>query len=225
MPRSSMLPLLHLCDSLFPIGGYVHSDGLEAATSSGAIQTAADLEAWMRVALDETLARTDGPSLALAWAAFCRGDWVGLDVLDREVHALRPSSTAREASRAIGTRLIRTWMEIHPDHRLRVLGETGSKALTFPVAFGVVCASEDMPLQHALEGFMYARLASVASAAMRLMPIGQGQAHTILSAMLARVPGTVQQVLAANARPSSFTPAFDIASMSQQYVHSRLFRS
>jgi urease accessory protein len=225
MPESSLLPLLHLCDSLFPIGGYVHSDGLEAATSSGAIQTAAGLEAWMRMTLDETLARTDGPAVALAWAAFGSSDWAAIDLLDREVHALRPSSTAREASRAIGSRLIRTWMEIHPDHRLRALADARPQPMTFPVAFGAVCASEDVPLRNALEGFMYARLASVASAAMRLMSIGQGQAHTLLSAMLARVPGVVQHVLDANARPSAFTPAFDIASMSQQYVHSRLFRS
>src|SRR6185503_8361644 len=29
-----LLALLHLCDSLFPLGGFAHSDGLEAATTS-----------------------------------------------------------------------------------------------------------------------------------------------------------------------------------------------
>lgn len=225
MPESSLLPLLHLCDSLFPIGGYVHSDGLEAATSSAAVQTAADLEAWMRTTLDETLTRTDGPAVSLAWSAFQRGDMDELLLLDREVYALRPSSAGRAANRAMGSRLIRTWMEIHPAHRLRALGEGGPMSLVLPVAFGAVCASEEVPLRSALEGFMYARLASITSAAMRLMAVGQSQAHTVLASMLARVPAAAQRVITANARPSSFTPAFDIASMSQQYVHSRLFRS
>ena len=31
----SLLSLLHLCDSLFPIGGFSYSDGLESATYVG----------------------------------------------------------------------------------------------------------------------------------------------------------------------------------------------
>ena len=37
---SPLLALLHLCDSLLPIGGFSCSDGLESGTASGAIATA-----------------------------------------------------------------------------------------------------------------------------------------------------------------------------------------
>ena len=42
-----LLALLHLCDSLFPIGGFGYSDGLEAATAGGLVETPDDLEAWL----------------------------------------------------------------------------------------------------------------------------------------------------------------------------------
>ncbi len=45
-------PLLHLCDSLFPIGAFAHSEGLEGATADGAVTTAGDLRQWLDVCLD-----------------------------------------------------------------------------------------------------------------------------------------------------------------------------
>ena len=59
---------------------------------------------------------------------------------------------------------------------------------------------------------------------MRLMPIGQTDAHTQLAAVLKRVPAVVE-AMASRARAESFTPAMDIALMAQRHLHSRLFRS
>ena len=63
------------------------------------------------------------------------------------------------------------------------------------------------------------------SAAMRLMSIGQTAAHALLARSLDRVPAVVDDIARRDARIESFTPALDIAAMTQQYVHSRLFRS
>ena len=60
---------------------------------------------------------------------------------------------------------------------------------------------------------------------MRLAPIGQGDAHAVLAAALGRLPQVVDGIVQTGGWPESFTPAMDIALMSQQYLHSRLFRS
>jgi urease accessory protein UreF len=60
---------------------------------------------------------------------------------------------------------------------------------------------------------------------MRLMPIGQTDAHALLARTLERVPAAVDLVVGRDARVESFAPAADIAAMTQQYLHSRLFRS
>jgi urease accessory protein UreF len=96
---------------------------------------------------------------------------------------------------------------------------------TLPVAFGIVCACAGIARRAAAEGFMYTRLAATASGAMRLMSIGQHEAHALLSATLARVPRVVDDLIARRAPPAAFTPALDIALMEQQYVGSRLFLS
>ena len=216
--------LLHLCDSLFPIGSFAHSDGLETATSSGVIQQAADLEQWMETVMDVTLERCDGPAVRDAWAAFRNNDLKQLERLDAALYAMRPAAAAREAGRAMGSRLLKTWRSIRADSPLHpVIGERTSFML--PLAFGIVTAASGVSDRQAIEGFMYTRLAAVVSAAMRLMPLGQHDGHALLARFLKRVPDATTRVMQARQDPQSFAPAMDLAAMSQQYTYSRLFRS
>jgi len=220
----NLVALLHLCDSLFPIGSFAHSDGLEAATSREQIRTATDLRDWVDVTLSEGLRRVEGPAVARAWLAVTRGEFDAVAVLDDEVYALRPTSTGRESTRAMGTRLLKTWREIRPAHSMP-LADLERHQLTLPVAFGVVAGASDIPVHAAVEGFMYTRLASIVSAAMRLMALGQREAHTLLADQLEGVPKLAEEVVSDDGPIGAFTPVLDVTVMSQQYVESRLFKS
>ena len=218
---------MHLCDSLFPIGGFGYSDGLEAATAAGLVQTPAELQAWLDICLEETVGRTDGPAALRAWSAFERQEWEALSELDEEITALRPASATRRSSRAMGLRLVTTWSTLYPDRRLEHLLDLARwKRLgpALPIAFGCACASAGIEKRDAGVAFAYTRLASTASAALRLMRIGQTDAHAQLAQVLTRVPAVVE-AMTMRARPESFAPAMDISAMAQQYLHSRLFRS
>jgi urease accessory protein len=233
-----MLHLLHLCDSLFPIGGFAYSDGLETATTvrlkpdtttaKAAVSDIRDLRDWMDACLDETMGRMEGPAVWQAWAAFRHADWDALTELDEELDALRPASSARRSSRAMGLRLLTTWQTLHPDPRLETAGalaRAGRLGPALPIAFAGACTAAGIERRRAVEAFAYTRLAATVSAAMRLMPIGQTDAHVLLARMLDRVPAVVDAVIERDGRIESFSPALDIAMMTQQYLHSRLFRS
>lgn len=236
----ALLDLLHLCDSLFPTGGFAHSDGLEAAAASGQISSADDLREWIDVVLDETLTFIDGPAAARVWTAVSECRWEDIRRIDAELHALRPSSTGRAASRAMGTRLLKTWQETHPGVAVCRAIAAGSRradgasqgngtiSVTLPVAFALVCASAGVPRRATLSGFAYTRLAAVVACAMRVIAIGQREAHALLAATLARVPAAVDAIEAAAASAGglgTFVPAFDVAAMQQRYLRSRLFLS
>lgn len=224
---NALLSLLHLCDSLFPIGGFGYSDGLEAATASGAISTVSDLAGWLDVCLDEAIGRSDGPTVLGAWTAFSARDWDALAVLDREVTALRPSSSVRRSTRAMGARLLTVWSGFQADARLDpvlALAHAGAIGPALPVAFACSTACSGVERRAAAEAFAYTRLAATISSAMRLMSLGQGEAHALLARTLERVPAAVDRMLARDA-VESFAPMMDIAMMRQQYLHSRLFRS
>jgi len=222
-----LLHLLHLCDSLFPIGGFGYSDGLEAATAAGLVNTPADLQAWLDVCLDEVVGRTDGPAALHAWSAFERRDWDALADLDEQLSAMRPSSATRRSSKAMGLRLITTWSGLYPERRtehLFDLSRVQRLRPTLPIAFGCACASGGIAMRDTGAAFAYTRLASTTSAALRLMRIGQTDAHARLAETLERVPAVVD-AMTTRARPESFAPAMDVSAMAQQYLHSRLFRS
>ena len=160
--------------------------------------------------------------------AFHAENWDAIAQLDAEVTALRPSATARRASRAMGLRLATTWQALYPDAaltRLVARAREGVIGPAWPVAFAAVCASSGVDRRTSAEAFAYNRLAATISSAMRLMPVGQTEAHTLLAGTLARVPQVVDAMMAKGGRAESFTPAMDVAAMSQQYLHSRLFRS
>lgn len=227
----SLLALLHLCDSLFPVGGFAYSDGLEAA-ASGAVRSGADLRGWIDVCLRETIGRSEGPTLLQAWTAFHERDWDMLVDADREAIALRPSSATRRASRAMGSRLLTTWQALHPDQGLdhvSALTRSGALGPALPVAFAVACAASGVDRRASAEAFAYTRLAATVSAAMRLMAIGQMEAHRLLADALDCVPATLDAMLEGDDNndwaPEAFAPALDIAAMTQQYLHTRLFRS
>jgi urease accessory protein len=222
-----LLALLHLCDSLFPIGGFGYSDGLEAATAAGLVETPADLQTWLNVCLDEVVGRMDGPAALLGWSAFERQDWQAICELDGEITAMRPASATRRSNRAMGLRLVTTWSAMYPDQRLEHLldlarGQRLGPSL--PIAFGCSCASAGVSMRDTCAAFTYTRLASTTSAALRLMQIGQTNAHARLAKTLERVPAVVEAITT-RARPESFAPAMDVSAMTQQYLHSRLFRS
>jgi urease accessory protein len=224
----SQLALLHLCDSLFPIGGFGYSDGLESATSAATVADVAGLRAWLDVCLDETFGRMDGPAVWQAWAALHETRWDALAALDAELDALRASSSARRSSRAMGLRLLTTWQALHPDARLArliAMPRPAGAGMSLPVAFAAACAGAGVDRRAAVEAFAYTRLSATISAAMRLMAIGQTDAHALLARALERVPRVVTGIVERQAPLESFTPALDIAQMTQQHLHSRLFRS
>jgi urease accessory protein len=227
-----------LCDSLFPLGGFAYSDGLEAATvrltpdtTSRIVADADGLREWLDVCLDETFGRMEGPAVWRAWPAFRDAEWNALIALDEELTALRSSAAARRSSRAMGRRLLTTWHALHPDPRIEqamAVAHGGRFGPALPIAFAGACACAGVERRRAVEAFAYTRLAATTSAAMRLLPVGQTAAHGLLSHGLDRVPAVVDAVIVrdlADGRLESFSPAMDVAAMTQQYMHSRLFRS
>jgi len=220
--------LLHLCDSLFPIGAFGYSDGLESATASGRIASPENLRDWLDVCLDEAIGRTEGPAVRLAWMAIDGDDPDALVRIDEELHALRPAAAARRSTRAMGQRLLTTWRRLHPDPRIdgvAALADARRIGPALPVAFAAasLCAGAD--ILSSIEAFAYTRIAATISAAMRLMPIGQTDAHALLARTLDRVPAVARGIIDRDAEIESFAPAMDIAQMTHQHVHSRLFRS
>src|SRR5262245_4111758 len=90
------LDVLHILDSSFPTGGYVHSAGLESMALGPE-----GLESLLRLRIEQSLAHLELVFMLHAYTT-------DLLDLDQRYHALQLMREPREASAAIGTSFLRS---------------------------------------------------------------------------------------------------------------------
>ncbi|UVO11331.1 urease accessory protein UreF [Mycobacterium sp. SVM_VP21] len=158
---SGLATLLTLADSRLPVGGHVHSGGLEEAVTSGLVTNLATLEAFLvrRV-------RSHGLVTASIAAAVHRGDLSVADA-DEETDARTPAPASREASRSQGRGLARLARRVWPNPCWDALG-TRPHLATVAGLVGAVSALS--PNQNALT-LVYTAMTSSATAAQRLLAL------------------------------------------------------
>src|SRR5215472_17407610 len=98
---ASLARVLQFGDSMFPIGAFSFSCGLESAIHKGVVGDAAMLHAFTRTAVDQA-ARGDGIALIAAHRAAVAGDVEALIRVDEEVYARKLSDEARTMSTRLG---------------------------------------------------------------------------------------------------------------------------
>src|SRR5215470_11988275 len=179
---NSLARLLQFGDSMFPIGGFSFSCGLESAVQTGVVNDRATLHAFARTALEQA-ARGDGIALIAAHRAAVAGDVDALIAIDRQVFARKPSEETRTMStrmgrkfteigvEVVGAPLIRTW--------LARIAE-GATPGCYPVALAVNFAVQSLPAHAAFLVHHYGLATAILGAAMRLMRVSHVDTQGIL---------------------------------------------
>src|SRR5512144_2544792 len=93
--------MLQFGDSMFPIGSFAFSGGLEAAVQQRVVTDVATLEAYARTAVEQA-ARGDGIAVIHAHRAAVAGDLPALIAIDGRVCARKLSSETRTMSIRLG---------------------------------------------------------------------------------------------------------------------------
>ena len=218
--------LLQFGDSMFPIGGFSFSCGLESAVQTGVVNDRATLHAFARTALEQA-ARGDGIALVAAHRAAAKGEVEALIAIDRQVFARKPSDEARTMStrmgrkfteigvEVIGAPLIRTWLA----HIVE-----GVTPGCYPVALAVNFAAQGLSAREAFLVHHYGVATAILGAALRLMRLSHVDTQAILYYLNAGVDAAYET--AAAARPSDmagFAPLSDILAAVHTKAHVRLF--
>jgi urease accessory protein len=210
------LDVLHVLDSSFPTGAYVHSFGLESL--SDCARSAAALGEALSLRLAETLGRFE---LVFVLAAYTHD----LVDLDERCHVMQLVRESREASSLIGRNLLRSVCSLIEEPRLLNFAREG-RHQHHPVAFGALAAAQEMPPGLAGEAYAFGALRGQVSAAQRLGWLGQRDAQQVLDDLKPRVRAIAQQAAKVSLdEAGAFAPAWDIASMRHERAHSRMFAS
>jgi urease accessory protein len=158
---SSLAMLLTLADSRLPIGGHVHSGGVEEAVASGLVRDVVSVELYLRRRI-----RTSGLVAASLAAAVCAGE---LDPVraEGEADARTPAPAARTASRAQGRGLLRLAKQVWPQRDWHELGARPHLS----TVFGVVGIVAEVSPREIAAVVVYTTMTGAATAAQRLLAL------------------------------------------------------
>lgn len=226
--------LLQINDSLFPIGAYSHSWGLETYIQKDLVRNAEDAAHYIERYLTNSFLHSDLLAASLSHRAASEEDLEQILRIEEIYLASRVPSEVRSASEKLGNRFIHI-LQTFPDfqqseffRRYREEHEDGADRRPFchPAAYGMVTALAKIPEEEALANFLYTQSSLMVTTCVKTIPISQtdGQKilfslHPLFDRMLSEVQGLTEDDLCLSA------PGFDLRCIQHEKLYSRLYMS
>lgn len=218
--------LLQFGDSMFPVGGFSFSGGLESAIQKGLVSDVETLRAYARTAVEQA-ALGDGIAVICAHRAAAAGDLEELERIDQQVYARKLSAETRTMTVRMGKKftemgagitaapLLRSWLE-----RIAEDATPGC----YPVALAASFAVQGLPDRDAFVVHQYGVAATILGAALRLMKVS----HVDTQRLLFELNGEAEAAYADAARSdladmAGFAPQVDVLAAVHVKAHVRLF--
>src|SRR3954469_9134574 len=186
LTEPALLRLLTWLSPAFPVGGYTYSHGLELAVEAGLVRDAPGLVAWLSTVIKHGAGRVDATLRVASWQASADGDSAALATVADWAAALRGTAETALESAAQGRAFLDTVRKVWPDPWLEAWAAdlaAADREPAYGVAVGVVAARAGVPLAATVAAYLQALAASLVSAAVRLVPLGQTDGQRALAAL------------------------------------------
>ena len=220
------LRLLQFGDSMFPVGAFAFSGGLEMAVQQGVVRDRQSLAEFTRT-VSHLAATGDGVALLAGHRGAVAGDLDRIRRADEAVHLRKLSEENRTMTVRMGRKLAEAAAHIVGDSmldkRLREAA-TDPVPVTYPVALGALFASLGLSEQDAFAAHQYGVAVMVLGAAVRLMRVDHLDTQAILYAVNGSAAGEYRGVATAELDDmATFGPVLDVLATAHVHAHVRMF--
>ncbi|OQX32639.1 MAG: hypothetical protein B0D94_00370 [Candidatus Sedimenticola endophacoides] len=182
------LRLLHLVSPSLPVGAFTYSQGLEWAVECGWVTGRDSLRNWVVDLMQTSMTYLEVPLLGRLYRAAADGDtdamahWSHCLVAARETRELREEE--RNRGRALATLL--------PELGVPVSAELLPSIRQCQLAgFAHAVGHWRIPLQQAVEGYLWGWLENMVLAGVKIVPLGQTAGQQVIAELTALIPGAV----------------------------------
>jgi len=227
--RASGAPLarmLQFGDSMFPIGGFAFSNGLESAIQKRVVTDVETLHAYARTAVEQA-ATGDGVAVLCAHRAAVAGDLGELVRIDERVYARKLSSETRTMTVRMGKKFAEMGAEVVGTPLLSAWREKIASAAApgcYPVSLAVNFAAQGLTARDAFIVHQYGVATMILSAALRLMKISHVDTQRILYRLDAGADADYETAAATRLSDmAGFAPLMEILAAVHVRAHVRLF--
>lgn len=225
MDDVKILQMLQVCDSLFPIGAFTLSNGMEALVQNNLLQTADCLETYVRNYL-KILPYNELGAASLAFRAGTQEDLIRLDEL---LSAARGPYELRMGSRKLCRRFLKMQEKLQPAASVSRYAEliqeydlTGS----YGMAMGLYIKDHAIDLEQGLLMYTYSLISAVVVNAVKLIPLSQMDGQNILHRMFPDIEEAAAKAQNCTEEEVGIGgPEFDISSMEHEILYSRMYIS
>ncbi len=223
---SAALKVMQFGDSMFPVGAFAFSNGLEMAVQNGVVRDRATLEDFVRT-ITRLAATGDGVALLAGHRAAASDDVAGIRRADEAVLLHKLNEETRTMTVRMGRKLAEAAHAIVGDSLLdkrRRDADVGGVPVTYPVALGALFAILRLPERAAFTAHQYGAAVMVVGAALRLMRVNHLETQAILFAVNEKAADDNREVAAASLEDMHvFAPVADVLAAAHLHAHVRMF--
>jgi urease accessory protein len=227
---NQLLCLLQL--AFAPVGAYSYSEGIESLVETGAIDSEITLRNWLENSLQFGAVRVEAAVVVRALRAAQRGDLSALSYWNAWATAAKETEELRLQSWQMGRTLVRLLLDLRSPVSsvlatiVKDWVECGGNPCNFAIGFGIAAASWQIEEEAAVLGYLYSWAANLASAGVKLIPLGQTAGQQLLLDVRSQISCTAREVLQLEDDDlSSCSWGLGLASMAHETQYTRLFRS
>lgn len=222
MKNKGYLSLWQALDSLFPIGTFNLSNGLETYVQKNLVNNAVTLTEFLNAYI-YTLPIND---LGFAAKAAMGEPY---QILDEICNASKSPSELRNGCEKLCIRFFKAEKFLGEYSRLNQYAEMvkkGSCSGCYPVALGLFIRDTDTDIVQGLEMYCYTLLSSMVNHAVKLVPLRQLDGQKSLSEIMKKIPDAVEKAIGTKVDDLGTGGAgFDLRSMQHEKLYSRLYMS
>ncbi len=218
--------MLQFGDSVFPIGGFAFSCGLESAIQKRVVTDRATLLAFARTAVEQA-SRGDGIGLICAHRAARAADVDEVVRIDALIYSRKLSGETRTMSVRMGRKFTEMGAHVTDSPELRDWRErviAGATPGCYPVALAVNFAAQGLSARDAFVVHQYGVASGLLGAALRLMRVSHIDTQQMLYALNADADAAYATAEKSGlADMAGFAPLAEILAAVHVKAHVRLF--